>query len=107
VLRESLGRFQDEASAEIAYALGAVGTEDDIPLILNEAARSVSVITRRRCLLGVARLLGVERESYRLMLAEGMVRDTMLQQMVRPLLKSKPRVRAAVERFGAGDEVGA
>jgi len=107
VLRESLGRFQDEASAEIAYALGAVGTEDDIPLILNEAARSVSVITRRRCLLGVARLLGVERESYRLMLAEGMVRDTMLQQMVRPLLKSKPRVRAAVERFGAGDEAGA
>ena len=41
------------------------------------------------------------------MLAEGMVRDTMLQQMVKPLLKSKPRLRAALERFGAGDETGA
>jgi MFS family permease len=104
VLRASLEKFKDEASAEVAYALGAVGTQDDIPLILQEAARSVSIITRRRCLLGVARLLGVEREAYRLLLAEGMVRDTMLQQMVRPLLRSKPRLRAAMERFGAGDD---
>jgi len=107
VLRASLEKYQDEASAEVAYALGAVGTEKDIPLILQEATRSVSVITRRRCLLGVARLLGVEREAYRLMLSEGMVRDTLLQQTVKPLLKSKPRIRAAVERFAAGDEAGA
>lgn len=107
VLRASLEKYKDEASAEVAYALGAVGTEADIPLILQEAARCVSIITRRRCLLGVARLLGVEREAYRLLLAEGMVRDTMLQQIVKPLLRSKPRVRAALERFGAGDEAGA
>ena len=107
VLRESLSEYKDEASAEIAYALGCAGTNEDIPLILQEAARSVSVITRRRCLLGVARLLDVEREAYRLMLAEGMARDAMLQQMVKPLLKTKPRLRAALERFGAGDEQGA
>jgi len=107
VLRESLNSFKDEASAEVAYELGAVGSKEDIAVILQVAARCVSMITRRRCLLGVARLLGVEHEAYRLMLSDGMVRDTMLQQLVRPLLKSKPRLRAALERFGAGDERGA
>ncbi|MEA2553786.1 MAG: hypothetical protein QOJ65_1962 [Fimbriimonadaceae bacterium] len=107
VLRKSLEYYQDEASAEIAYALGTVGTVEDIPLILREAARSVSVITRRRCLLGVARILGVENDAYRLLLAEGIARDAALQQILRPLLRRKPRVRAAVERFSLGDEIGA
>ena len=107
VLRESLEKYQDEASAEVAYALGAAGGLEDIPLILQEAQRCVSVITRRRCLLGVARILGVESEAYRLMLSEGMVRDAMIQQMLRTLLKKQPRVRAALERFSVGDEAGA
>jgi HEAT repeat protein len=107
VLRESLEKFQDEASAEVAYALGTAGGFEDIPLILQEAQRCVSVITRRRCLLGVARILGVESEAYRLMLSEGMVRDAMIQQMLRTLLKKQPRVRAALERFSVGDEAGA
>lgn len=103
-LRQSLAQFHDEASAELAYALGAVGSEEDIPLILEEAERSVSVITRRRCLLGVSRTLGVEREVYRLLLTEGMARDNALQQTLRPLLRKRPKVRAAVERYSAGNE---
>lgn len=106
-LREALDLYHDEASAEVAYALGAVGKEEDIPRILREAARSVSVITRRRCLLGVARLLDVERDAYRLLLSDGMARDTLLQQRLRPYLRHKPKLRAALERFAAGDEGGA
>ena len=45
----------EEASSEAAYALGVVGNADDLPLILREAERSRSMITRRRCLLGIAR----------------------------------------------------
>lgn len=107
VLREVLGNFHDEASAEVAYALGAVGDRSDVPRILQEAARSVSVITRRRCLLGVARLLGIEKEAYRLMLLEGMARDTALQQMLRGKMRRQPRIRAALDKFGSGDETAA
>ena len=68
--------YDDEAASEVAYALGAVGTVDDISLILQTAEKCVSIITRRRCLLGLARLLGVESEVYRLLLLDGMSRDS-------------------------------
>ena len=106
-LRESLDRFQDEAEAEVAYALGCVGTSDDMPVILREAAECQSMITRRRCLLGVARLLDVEDEAYRLLMSEGMSRDSALLEILRPLTRTNKRVRAALERFSAGDERGA
>lgn len=106
-LRESLCRYSDEANAEVAYALGVVGDLSDIPLILAEASRSISMITRRRCLLGIARLLDVEADSYRLLLMSGMQRDAGLQERLRSRFRTKPYLRSALALFGAGDEAGA
>lgn len=103
-LRQALHQFDDESESELAYALGCVGTVEDLPLILEHAKRCVSVITRRRALLGVARLLGVESEAYRLMLSAGMSRDNLLLERVAPLHRRSKRLRAAVERYLAGDE---
>ena len=82
-LRETVGQYRDEASSECAYALGVVGGLSDLPLILSEAATCDSIITRRRCLLGVACLLGVEQEAYRLLLRDGMDRDTALVEILK------------------------
>lgn len=101
-IRESMTRYQDEASAEVAYALGAVGGLDDLPTLVHEAARTNSGISRRRILLGIARILGCERETYRLLLAEGIQRDQLL--MAR---KSDPTLADAVRRYSVGDEHGA
>jgi hypothetical protein len=106
-LRASMETYADEASSEAAYALGVVGTMADVGLIIREAARSGSMITRRRCLLGVARLLGVEREAYCLMLLEGMERDNALLQMLNPAMRRSPRLRSALSRYSSGDEAGA
>jgi HEAT repeat protein len=106
-LRRSLQTFADEACSEVAYTLGAVGDESDIPAILREAQRSVSIITRRRCLLGVARQLGVEQRAYRLLLLEGMSRDTALLEILRPALRRNRKLQVAVARFSSGDEPGA
>lgn len=106
-LRTAIARFSDEASSETAYALGVVGTLEDLPLILAEAAESRSMITRRRCLLGVARLLGVEQVAYRLLLREGMDRDTTLIEILRPLSKKTLHIDRALERYASGDEGGA
>ncbi len=103
-LRATVGKFADEASSESAYALGVVGNIEDLPLILREAKSCTSMITRRRCLLGVASLLGIEQEAYRLLLREGMDRDAALMEMLRPLVKKNPRARAALERYAGGNE---
>lgn len=103
-LRECLAAYQDEASAEVAYALGVAGEMSDIPQILGEATRAVSMITRRRCLLGVARLLGVEQQAYRLMLLEGMARDTALMELVKNGGKRNDWARPALEAFSNGSE---
>jgi HEAT repeat protein/Na+/melibiose symporter-like transporter len=103
-LRQALLDYDDEASAEVAYALGVVGTADDIPAILQEAKGSDSVITRRRCLLGVARLLGTEQQAYRLFLLEGMARDTALMDLLRPQLRRNQSVQAALKAYSNGDE---
>jgi HEAT repeat protein len=99
-LREALARFSDEACAEVAYALGAVGDPQDLPTVLAEAARSGSVITRRRSLLGAARILGAERTAYRLLLAEGMDRDRLMMDLTR----NDRRAREAVQVAGAKGE---
>lgn len=106
-LRDTLARFTDEASAEVAYALGAVGELQDVKVILAEAAQSRSVITRRRCLLGVARLLNVESEAYRLMLLEDMARDTAIEQALATGRHTHADIKVALERFAAGDEADA
>ncbi|BBO22888.1 MAG: MFS transporter [Fimbriimonadaceae bacterium] len=107
VLRETLGRHGDEAESEMAYALGAVGDEGDIPRILGIAAQCRSVITRRRCLLGVARIVGVESTAYRLFMTEGFERDAALLSMASSGGRRDPSVRAALDHFSSGDEKGA
>lgn len=106
-VRQSLQTYDDEASSEVAYALGAVGIESDLQAILQEALDSRSMITRRRCLLGVARLLNVEAGTYRLLLREGMDRDQTLMELLRVLTRTQPRVKVALDRYAAGDEPGA
>ena len=106
-LRAAITRFSDEASSEVAYALGVVGGLEDLPLILTEAGECGSMITRRRCLLGVARLLGVEQEAYQMLLKDGMDRDTSLVEMLRPVSRKAPRVQVALQRYASGDDGGA
>jgi len=103
-VRQSLSYYQDEAESEVAYALGAIGSKSDIGLILGEAVTCVSVTTRRRCLLGIARLFGIEASVYRLFLMDGMARDTALMQLVKPSLKGNKRLRDALALYSAGDE---
>jgi len=106
-LRQSLAEYDDEGASEVAYALGVVGELADIPAILTEALQSNSMITRRRSLLGIARLLGVETQAYRLMLKEGMERDSALLQMLQPAMKKHRRLNIALSRYSSGDEAGA
>jgi hypothetical protein len=103
-LRQSLEWFDDEAASEVAYALGSVGDPSDLPLILEAAEKCSSIITRRRCLLGVARLLRVEHEVYRLLLLEGMSRDTAVLDLLKTHLKGNKRLRLALDQFSAGQE---
>lgn len=103
-LRRALSGVGDEAGAEIAYALGAVGDEMDLPVILGEASRSSSPVTRRRALLGAARRLGVERETYRLMLTNGMARSAALAALVP---RGRADLKAAARLAAAGNEAGA
>lgn len=106
-LRKSMEEFDDEASSELAYALGKVGTDIDIPLILETGAKCRSIITRRRCLLGLSSLLGVERSAYRLLLSEGLARDSAVLDMAGPLAKKNRRFAVALQKFSAGDEAAA
>jgi hypothetical protein len=105
--RESLVQFHDEACSEVAYALAAVGEDSDIPIILDTAQECVSMITRRRCLLGLARLLGVEAETYRILLLDGMGRDAAVLDLTKPLARRNKRLLIATERYSSGDEAGA
>lgn len=103
-VRQALAYYDDEASSELAYALGTVGTEEDLPTILLEAKEQRTRTSRRRCLLGVARLLEVESQVYRLMLLEGFERDAALLVLMQDLIKLNPRYRVALESFGTSQE---
>lgn len=106
-VRQSLNYYKDEAESEVAYTLGVIGGKEDIPRILAEAQACVSIITRRRCLLGVARLLKVEQEAYRLMLLEGMARDHAIMTLLKPHLKGSKRLRDALALYSSGREMDA
>jgi len=106
-LRQSLLQYKDEAASEVAYALSAIGGTEQIPQIVEVARASNTALARRRCLLGVARLLGVETASYKLFLKTGMARDTALLDLLQPVTKRSRKVKAALERFASGDELGA
>lgn len=103
--RASITLYGDEAGAEVAYALGVVGNIDDVPRILAVAQTCVSMITRRRCLLGVARLFGVERAAYKALMTVGMERDKLLMSMLAVGAKSSKQATRALEFHAAGNEV--
>jgi len=103
-LRESMEWYTDDATSEVAYALGSLGNHDDIPAILRQAERCMSMITRRRCLLGVAHMLGVEWETYRLMMLDGMARDAALIEATKPLRRTVPDLSDALAEFSSGNE---
>ena len=103
-LRRALVDFPGGSASAVAYALGAVGEFSDIPLILGSLAGEELVITRRQGLLGVARLLGVERGAYRLMLLDGMERDTAVVEAFKAAQRRSKRIQVALNHYSAGDE---
>ena len=103
-VRQALAYYEDEASSELAYALGAIGSDDDLSTILAEAAKQNTKTTRRRCLLGAGRLLRIESPLYRLLLAEGFERDAQLMTQLQPAMKLDPGIRKALDAFGSGEE---
>lgn len=103
-LKQALELYDDEAACEIAYALGCVGKPEDLPAILMAAAKSQSIITRRRCLLAAAKLFGVEEGTYRLLLLEGMTRDTKLLELLSGARKRSKSLRDALEEYSLGHE---
>lgn len=106
-VRQSLSYYQDEAASEVAYALSAIGGLDQIPRILEVAKAANSSLARRRCLLGIARLLGTESASYKLFLKSGMGRDTAILELLQPVVRRSRRIKAALEKYASGDEAGA
>ncbi|MEI7985245.1 MAG: MFS transporter [Armatimonadota bacterium] len=105
--RESLAMYDDEACAEVAYALGVNGNLEDVPRILAVAQTCVSVITRRRCLLGVASIYKVESPTYKALMTQGMVRDKLLISMLTIGGKTSKAVAKALEAHSAENEVAA
>ncbi len=102
--RASLALYDDEACAEVAYALGVNGNLDDVPRILAVAQTCVSVITRRRCLLGVANIYHVERATYKALMTHGMERDKLLISMLTIGGKTSKAVAKALEAHSAENE---
>lgn len=103
-VREALSVYGDSYSSELVYALGTVGELTDLGLILDLAERAASSTMRRRCLLGAARLLGVEADLYKLLSLEGLSRDQELVQLLRPAYRKSKRLREAVQQFSLGNE---
>lgn len=101
-LRESLRRYPDEGSPEVAYALGVLGETEDLDLIL-QIAEGSKTTGRRRALLGAARRLGTENEAYRLMLKEGMPRDQAILELFRSHGRNST-VQAALHAYSQGDD---
>ena len=48
--------------------------------------------------------MGVERETYQLMLLSGMSRDAALLDRLRPHLKSSPELQSALDAYSLGQE---
>ncbi|MBA3724906.1 MAG: MFS transporter [Armatimonadetes bacterium] len=103
ILRELLAEDIDETAAEIAYALATVGDTADVNLILNTANRTTTSVARRRCLLGAARLFGVEESFYRLLVLDSIGRDQALIHWA----KADRNLRRSVALYHKDDETGA
>lgn len=106
-LRESVRWFGDETASEMAYALGVVGDLDDLTEILQTAKTMVSLPLRRRCLMGAAKLMGVEPDFYRLVTQRGMTQDQEMVKILRPGYKIHPNWSEALDLYTTDDEAGA
>lgn len=106
-VRAALLQTEDEALPEVAYALGCVGGASDVPLIVAAARKCLSPTTRRRCLLGIARLMGVEQPAYRLLILEGFERDTKMLEALKDVRRGSSVLRESLDRYSSGDEGGA
>lgn len=102
ILRESLSDVHDETAAELAYALAQVGGPEDAHILLRIAASMQGSMARTRCLLGVAKIYGVESIFYKLASGDSMTRDALLMQLTSKL--GAPVVRRAVGAYHRGDE---
>lgn len=103
-LRKSLENLRDEGSSEAAYALGVVGQPSDVAVIVSAAEATANPAKRKRCLLGIARLMECERDVYRFFTMDEVVRDNALLQRVRPLLKKHPVLKKAIDAYADGHE---
>lgn len=104
---KALSTYQDESSSETAYALGVIGQQEDLGHILRQAQLCNSVITRRRCLLGAASLLGVESQLYKLLALSGMPRDKRIAEIAEELTKKKGSLRDIISLASEGDDAAA
>lgn len=100
VIRPRLQASFDESSPELAYALSIENDIGDLDLIIRCAAAAPAVVGRKRALLAAARLLGVERPAYQLMLKSGIVRDNALIELAKT--SPNPHFTEALQRYGNG-----
>lgn len=103
-VRDAITVYGDSYSSELAYALGVVGTVEDLSIVLWCAEQSASATSRRRCLLGAARILGVESPLYKLFNLSGLSRDQELILALRPAYQKSKRLREAVQTYSLGRE---
>lgn len=103
-VRLSLQWYQDEASSELAYALGSIGEPHDLEPILKAADITLGKTKTRRCLQGAAKLFGIEKDFYRLLALDEVTRDTELLRKYRPLTRRSPEFSAALSAYSSGDE---
>ena len=103
-VRQALEWFEPDTSSELAYALGCIGELDDLPTVLRVAELSTNETTRRRSLLGAARLMDVEHEVYRLMMSPEFTRVREIESMLRPVMRQSQRLREAFVFYSEGQE---
>lgn len=103
-LRHSLEWFQDEGASEVAYSLGSVGVASDLPYILQAANQAVGQTKIRRCLLGAAKLFGLDTDYYRLIALDEVSRDTELLKKYRNISRKDKHFSAALSAYSSGEE---
>jgi MFS family permease len=103
VLRTRIPEAGEGIRGEMIYALGAVGEQEDLALLLSESHSIHTAFSRQRALLGVARLLGAEMEAYRLLALEQFERDRLLGELS-GARSSHPSVKAALQNYSKGME---
>ncbi|QYK56573.1 MAG: MFS transporter [Fimbriimonadaceae bacterium] len=103
-VRQAIQSGDPATSSELAYALGTIGEKEDTALIGWVAAHAQTLTTRKRCLLALARLYGVEESVYRLVMLDGFSRDSVLMNELRRASSKSPELRRALQLYSAGNE---